>query len=179
MRNKNIAICRNKEKRISLGVLDSLFDIDIHSGSVKWLNPRGTIKAGDDAGSVSRGYRRIKIGRRTYAAHRLVWLYSSGSFPDGIIDHINGNKLDNSIHNLRDVDYATNNRNRKVKPSNCKHKLLPIGVSFHADCKTKPYYAGIRVKGRAVHLGAFKTIEEASRKYICARTCADGYPKDD
>ena len=64
------------------------------------------------------GYLIIKIKGVQYKSHRLAWLYQYGSMPSGVIDHINGDKTDNRICNLRDVDQAENcrNANRSKNP---------------------------------------------------------------
>ena len=58
------------------------------------------------------GYRVVKFKGRNYKAHRVCWLIYYGSWPAGVIDHINGDKQDNRIANLRDVSQADNVRNR-------------------------------------------------------------------
>ena len=64
------------------------------------------------------GYLIIKIKGVQYKSHRLAWLYQYGSMPSGVIDHMNGDKTDNRICNLRDVDQAENcrNANRSENP---------------------------------------------------------------
>jgi hypothetical protein len=63
----------------------------------------GHAHAGDMAGSVhSTGYVRICIDGGRYTAHRLAWLYVHGVWPSGQIDHINRNRSDNRIANLRE-----------------------------------------------------------------------------
>lgn len=69
------------------------------------------------------GYVSITIDRKFNSAHRLAWLYMTGSYPNNCIDHINSVKHDNSFENLRDVEHAVNHRNRK------KHKNNTSGVS--------------------------------------------------
>jgi len=75
---------------------------------------------GNKAGGVDRttGYERIAVGGRQYYTHRLVWLYLYGSFPTGLIDHINQCKIDNRVENLREIDKAGNARNAKRPKDN-------------------------------------------------------------
>lgn len=63
------------------------------------------------------GYLILKINGRQHKAHRMAWLYVYGRMPEGVIDHINGNKLDNRIANLRDVPQAVNNKNSHKAPN--------------------------------------------------------------
>jgi hypothetical protein len=61
------------------------------------------------------GYLILKIKRKQYKAHRMAWLYHYGEMPALNIDHINGDRLDNRIENLRSVSQLINNRNQTVK----------------------------------------------------------------
>lgn len=64
------------------------------------------------------GYRIIRIDSENYHAHRLVWLYQYGNFPDYLIDHINGNRDDNRLTNLRPATYKQNGENQKLHSTN-------------------------------------------------------------
>jgi hypothetical protein len=59
-----------------------------------------------------RGYKRVNRGGKCYYCHRLAWLLHYGDWPTGVIDHIDGDKGNNSISNLRDASYSTNSVNR-------------------------------------------------------------------
>jgi hypothetical protein len=72
----------------------------------------------NSSGSKDRdGYLILKIERRQYKAHRMAWLYVHGSLPMHNIDHINGDRTDNRIANLRDAPQAVNVMNTKRKPN--------------------------------------------------------------
>lgn len=93
-------------------------------------------------------------------AHRTAWVLHFGSWPAATIDHINGDRLDNSASNLREVAMAENLKNKAIQKNN---QSGHIGVR---DAGAGKWRAGIHGNGKAVHLGTFDTIEEA----IHART---------
>lgn len=94
--------------------------LDLVDGTFFWKkNRRGGIRQGQLAGKLEpTGYRRIQICGKAYYQHRLVWLMYTGSFPKGVIDHINHNRADNAFLNLRDVSRAENQRNRSKSSNN-------------------------------------------------------------
>lgn len=95
--------------------LKELLDYVPETGEFRWRVGRtGYAQAGSLAGRLDgSGYRQISVDGRRYGAHRLAWLYSNGEWPNDEIDHINGNRDDNRISNLRSVDRATNMRNKR------------------------------------------------------------------
>lgn len=83
------------------------------TGHFFWRERRGAVARGAMAGSDDgKGYVLIRIDRKTYKAHRLAWLYVYGELPRGSLDHINRQRSDNSIANLREASAAQNNCNR-------------------------------------------------------------------
>lgn len=67
---------------------------------------------------TDRGYVSIAIAGRGYRAHRLAWLYMTGEWPTHQIDHIDGNRANNSFSNLRDVPGYANKQNTKKQSNN-------------------------------------------------------------
>lgn len=108
---------------------------------------------------VTNGYVYVSINGSKYFAHRLAWLYVTGQWPDGEIDHINRDRADNRFDNLRISSRSLNNQNKVAHQSNNKLKL--IGVSPHRQ----RFQANIFVGGKRTYLGIFKTEQEASNAY--------------
>lgn len=104
------------------------------------------------------GYLAGGINYKIYTAHRVAWLLYYGHWPSGEIDHINGNKADNRIENLRDVDKSTNQRNTKIQHNNKSGKS---GVSFHTH--SGKWHAQIGVDAKLINLGYYSNLEDAIR----------------
>lgn len=123
---------------------------------------RGKWRAGSRMGSkMVSGYIAIHVDGRDYYAHRLAFLYMCARFPDGTIDHVNGDRGDNRFTNLRDVREKVNHENqRRAKSDN---KLGVLGVHF--DAKRNRYVA--QVQSGDVRVGRrFKTLAEATAYYL-------------
>jgi len=156
-----------------LARVDELFMYSADYGEFIRRVSRGPAKAGSIAGTITRyGYRVVTIDRQNYLAHRLVWLVEHGSWPEQDIDHIDGNKLNNHISNLRDVSRSVNQQNRKKVLSNNTTGLL--GVSYHKGTKT--YRATIGLNRKGINLGHYATPEEAYKAYMVAKKAMhEGY----
>ncbi len=133
-----------------------------HSGIFIWLKSRKGITAGQRAGYTSwRGYRYIKINRKEYAEHRLVWLFMTGQFPNTRqqLDHINGKKDDNRFCNLRLANYVQQQGNRAPRRDNS------LGIRGVRKTENGKWMARIKRNYRNYHLGTFDTLEDAMNAY--------------
>ena len=127
--------------------LKSILRYDLHTG---WF-----IKTNMPLGSVGKnGYLSIRIDYKSYYLHRLAFLYMTGSFPEHDVDHINGNRHDNSWSNLREATRSQNLQNRKAN----LNRVLPKNVYQHPSGK---YRVGITYKGVRKHYGYFDSLELA------------------
>lgn len=87
------------------------------TGELRWTPEARQSRKRDVAGSLAtNGYVMIRIGGKLRLGHRLAWFLHYGQWPSTHIDHINGNRADNRLANLRDVPHAANMRNRKDAP---------------------------------------------------------------
>lgn len=126
----------NKDKEAHLKI-ERVRELVVHDSAGKFFNikTRGRVKAGSEAGYLHKtmGYNIIEIDGVKFYAHRLVWLYHYGVWPAGVIDHVNGDKTDNRIDNIRDVSQRTNLENQaKYKRADAN---LPTGVSVSTRAK--------------------------------------------
>jgi hypothetical protein len=146
--------------------------VDPVAGSILWLQPPRDLFSSYKAWRVScarrfrraalnsrhsRGYLHGYIAGRAYFAHIVVWAFANGRWPTGEIDHIDGNKTNNRIENLRECSTSENQRNQAIKKSN---NSGVTGVHWHAQSRS--WRAQVRHDGRTISLGLFKSIEEAA-----------------
>jgi hypothetical protein len=139
-----------------------LFRYHSDTGEIRWANPSiRAAKVGQIAGSLGRaGYRRISIDGKRIMAHKIAWLYEYGVMPKAEIDHINGDKSDNRVGNLR---LATKSQNEFNKGKTARNSSGFKGVS-RCDRLNK-WLARCMVNGKSKYLGSFETPELASRAY--------------
>lgn len=142
--------------------LKNNFYYDKLTGIFTYKNNTANKKAGDVAGNInSLGYVRIGINYKSYKAHRLAFLYMTGKFPKKLVDHINGNKQDNSWENLREANYIQNNQNAKKSILNTSGYK---GVTW--DKKAKKWRAQASLNNIKKYLGYFESKELAYKAYV-------------
>lgn len=127
------------------------------NGVLYWKNPTATkIKKGTVAGRLSkRGYWDININYKKYKNHRVIFLFHHGYLPP-IVDHIDGNPLNNKIENLRPATHNENLHNAKLSTRNTSGVK---GVSW--DKRENKWRATLNVNGVVKRLGRFKDLELA------------------
>ena len=136
---------------------------DPETGDFTWIKTQGTSKTGKIAGSLhGNGYIIISFNSNGYRTHRLAWLFTHGKWPNNFIDHVDGNRSNNKINNLRDVTDQENKFN--IKKVNAKS-------GYRGAYKTKcgKWEAKISLNGKLIHLGTFDTSELANEAYQAAK----------
>ena len=146
--------------------LRSILHYDPATGIFTWkVSTSNRIKVGDIAGCPGGGgYPQIRAQRRLHQAHRLAWLYVYGEWPKGQIDHINRNRSDNRISNLREVTNKQNGQNKSKRSDNTSGHP---GVHWYKQ--SSKWVACIMHNYKRIHLGCFSVLEEA----IAARKAAE------
>lgn len=162
---------------VPVAYLHECFDADADAGTLTWkarpLSHFTNIRAarayrrnvGRLAGRINaRGYvivtLRVDGLYRKFSAHRIVWAMAHGAWPEQEIDHINRDRADNRLFNLRDVSRAVNQGNKAVRPTS-----PATGVRAHPSGNFSAYIGG---SGKQRHLGTFPTVELA----VAARVAA-------
>ncbi len=143
--------------------LREVLDYSPDTGIFKWRVrlPHSRATAGSSAGTINQdGYRQIAIDNKCYVAHRLAWLYVYGHWFAGGLDHIDCDRSNNRLKNLRAATPSQNRANSRLR-RNSKSGLK--GVSFNYGWR-----AFITINGIQHRLGRFSTPEEAHAAYCAA-----------
>jgi hypothetical protein len=154
----------DKDKKINIVELKKTFRIK--DGNIERLDHRFKNIKWSSVKNISNGnngYCHISFCNGGIYYHVIVWILSTGKgIPRGYeIDHINGNKIDNRIENLRLVSRRENQQNQK------RHREGKLfGCSLHKP--SNKYLAKIRIGGKRIHIGRYKTEEEAHIAYKIA-----------
>jgi hypothetical protein len=141
------------------------------TGEFRWKKrPANRVKVGDLAGSVTgQGYREIELRGIIYRCNRLAWLFMTGEWPSGEVDHANTIEGDDRFENLRDATKAQNQHNRR---RNWRGTSRYKGVHFHK--LTGKWGASIQVNGERRHLGLFDLEEDAAQVRILESVALHG-----
>jgi len=150
----------------TLEQLQAALSYDPDTGIFTWIEPHSPrLKVGQIAGCVATvGYRYICVDQNKYLAHRLAILFTTGEWPEHDVDHVNCNRDDNRISNLRNATRTQNMLNRAGPQSNSSLGIL--GVS---PCKNGKFKAQLSADGRHVHISEHETAEQAHAAYMEAK----------
>jgi len=141
--------------------LRQLLHYDPETGVFTRLTKWGSRNIGDVPGCLTpQGYWYIGVNSNVYPAHRLAWLYVNGCWPNGDIDHIDRNRCNNRISNLRDVTRSTNLHNSPAQNPKSGHK----GVY---RTKEGNWQVQIKVEYEIHRLGTYENLDDAvaARKF--------------
>lgn len=147
-------------KALTQSKIHSLFEYR-EDGNLLWkVSSTNRVRIGDIVGYLNiAGYHRVQIDRKKYFLHRLIYMYHHGSLTPGMdIDHIDGNKSNNRIENLREITHSQNLMNAKI---NKNSKTGVKGVYFSK--KAKKYQTQLVINGKNTYLGTYSTLEEAEK----------------
>lgn len=138
--------------------LSRVISYDPSTGEFTHLISRNSVRAGQRCGWIeNHGYIRIKLFGRSTLAQRLAWFFVNGAWPVGFIDHIDGDRTNNRISNLREATAAQNSHNKR----HIGGASGVVGVRFRKHLGT--WQATISENGIRKSLGHFKTIDEAAK----------------
>lgn len=126
-------------------------------------------KKGDLAGGINcTGYKTVRVFRKRYLLHRIVFLMHHGYLPK-YIDHIDGDRLNNRIENLREATFSQNRQNT------LKYKNNTSGVKGVCwNKQAKKWKASVQTNGKRAFLGYFKSIDDARDAVLKHRNLAHG-----
>lgn len=151
------------KENLSVDYLKERINYNQDVGSFTWSENSDVRFALKTAGYVNdKGYLVVSVHGTRYYAHRLAWAITHGYFPKFMIDHIDGNKLNNKISNLREVT-ASQNQWNQIKP-NSRSKTGYLGVSI--DLASQKYVASIRKNKKKIHIGRFECAIDAHNAYL-------------
>jgi hypothetical protein len=153
-------------KSLEQDLLKELLNYDPETGIFTWAVDRQRYKAGTIAGSInSCGYVHIGINGKTYKAHRLAWVYVYGSISKELqIDHINRNRVDNRISNLR---LATSVEQGQNITHSIRNTSGYPGISWQKS--HNKWRARIMLNRKSISIGYFDTPEAANDARIKAK----------
>ena len=147
---------------MNIDELKQAFIYEAETGLIKRAVDAGKRwRKGQVAGSINgQGYMEVKFQGRVYQAHRLAWALHFGEQPPEFLDHINRDKLDNRITNLRPATKSQNNANRTALRNN-KHGIK----GCYWINKTSSWRVQCRVNKKLHNVGYFKELDAAKAAY--------------
>jgi hypothetical protein len=133
---------------------------DYQNGFLIRRKNSGPALAGDVAGHISsNGYGYVSIKNKAYLVHRIIFLWNHGDLPK-YVDHIDRNKSNNKIENLRPASKSQNAINSKLRSTN---KSGFCGVYWNK--RKAKWHVRLKIDGKSHHLGYFDCLKTAGKTY--------------
>ena len=146
-----------RRQMLNLEEIVDVFDYQPDTGLLFWKVSGQGRQMGKPIGSLSKGYLNVQFGGRNRRVHHIAWLICYGEWPLGQIDHIDGNRANNRIANLRIVNNQVNHKNMKrfsTNTSGC------TGVSWSESRRKWCAYINV---GKMVMIGRYASFDEAAK----------------
>ena len=144
------------------------------SGELVWLEDKGRASKGDVVKTKNgEGYLVVRIGGKSYLAHRVCWFLHYGSWPTKQINHKHRNRTNNSILNLEDISHAQNMKN-KSKRSDCAF-ITGVTFSNHSNCWRA--YVGSNGKSKAEYYDSLIDAVAARIRMLKAENFSETHGK--
>lgn len=155
---------KEREGRFPPSALQEAFSYDPETGHLFHRRQKIINRFGKIAGCrIKTGYIVVGIEGEYFFAHRVAWAIFYGSWPENLIDHINGDRSDNRICNLREASTKENCRNCKRQRNNVSGH---VGVHWHNG--DQRWRAQITFEGKRIFLGQFVNFDDAVASYASA-----------
>ncbi len=153
-----------KPKPIDIDLIDRALSYDPEDGLLRWKIKRTRAWPGKVFGSVhNTGYVTGLIYDRSYLCHRLAWALHYGEQPPTCIDHVDGDKTNNRISNLRGCTVSQNLQNVPVSKNSVSGRK---GVCWNKA--QQKWQASIKIDGKLTYLGLFDDLDAAGNAYVIA-----------
>lgn len=152
---------QSKEHRLTQDYLKERFLYDEESGNLIWRVPptsRKDFKGKPVSGKHTSGYLVVNLHGFQYLVHRLIYFMNFNYWPE-FIDHIDGNRTNNKLTNLRSATRRENNQNTE------RHRKGAL-LGIYLIKSNNTWGSRITINGKRVHLGVFKTDVEAHKAYM-------------
>lgn len=150
-----MSIQQTKHKKLTVEFVRRVFKYDPVESILRWDIRGQGIPYGERAGSLANKHYSVRLFDKVIFVHVIIWFYMTGVWPKYLVDHIDGNYLNNKWVNLREATQSQNMMNTKLRVDNqtgCK------GVYLHPNGTFKVI---ITADKKTYYLGYFKTFEEA------------------